>query len=112
MNRSRKAAAQVRRTLYQGQLSSVCQQEHVYCILRYNNFSPFFVVVKDEYKIENFATREVQSVIGFLKAKNFRPAEIHRQNVETHDEGAMKEENASKRCLLFKVGGNNLCDVE
>ena len=63
-------------------------------------------------KIENFATREVQSVMGFLKAKNVRPAEIHSQNVETHDESAMKEDNASKWCLLFIVGGNNLRDVE
>jgi len=44
-NRSQKAAAQVTRTLHQGLSSSVCQQEHANCILRCNNFFPFFVVI-------------------------------------------------------------------
>ena len=51
-------------------------------------------------------------MLELLKAKIVRPEEIHRQNFETHNEGAMKEENASKWCLLFKEGGNNLRDGE
>jgi len=50
--------------------------------------------------------------MGFLKAKIVLPEEIHRQNVETHDEGVTKEENAGKWCLLFIEGGNNLRDGE
>ena len=82
------------------------------CILRSNNFFHSLLSLKKNTKIVNSATREVQSVMGFLKTKTFRPAEIHRQSVETKDEGSMKEQSASKWCLLFREGGNNLRDGE
>ena len=53
-------------------------------------FLPCLYSLKINKKIENLATCEVQSVIRILHAKNVRPAEIHRQIVEVHGEGATK----------------------
>jgi hypothetical protein len=53
-------------------------------------------------KIENPGTCKVQPVIWFLKAKNFRPAGIHRQITEVYGESAMNEGNVRKWCRLFK----------
>jgi hypothetical protein len=47
-------------------------------------------------KIENRSTCEVRSVIQFLNAQNFRPAEIHRQIVEVCCEVAMNKGNVRK----------------
>jgi hypothetical protein len=49
---------------------------------QYCFFLPFLYSLKINKKTKNPATREVQSVIRFLNAKNVRPAEIHRQTVE------------------------------
>jgi hypothetical protein len=63
-------------------------------------FPPFVVVVKEEL---NFPTTiEGWLLIRFLSAKNVCPAEIHMQIVLVNGEGAMKEGNVRKWCLLFK----------
>jgi hypothetical protein len=51
--------------------------------------------LKINTKIENLATCDVQSVIRFLNAEYFRPAEIHRLIVEPCGEGVIKEGNVS-----------------
>ena len=43
-------------------------------------------------------------MIGFLKAKNFRAAGIHRQIVEVCGEGAMNERSVRKWYGLFREG--------
>jgi len=75
-------------------------------------FFSFFVVVKDEYKSREFRYEGNTAGDRILKAKIVRKTEIHRQSAESYDERTMKEKNASKWCLLFKGGGNNLHDWE
>ena len=59
-------------------------------------------------KIERPATCEVQPVIWFLKAENFRPAEIYTRIIEACGEGALNEGNVRKWCRLFKESRNNV----
>jgi hypothetical protein len=64
-------------------------------------------------KIENPATNEVRSVVRFLNAESVSPAaEIHRQIVEVHGEGAINEGSVRKWCRLFKEGRTNVHDEE
>ena len=48
---------------------------------------------------------EVRSVIGFLKAKGERPAEIHKQNVAVYG-NVMNRQNVSKWCREFYEGSS------
>jgi hypothetical protein len=64
-------------------------------------------------KIENLATNEVRSVVRFVNAESVRPAaEIHRQIVEVHGEGAIKEGSVRKWYRLFKEGKTKVHDEE
>lgn len=51
-------------------------------------------------------------VIGILKAKNSRPAEIHGQTVEVHGEGGVNRGNVRKWCRLFKESRTNVREEE
>jgi elongation factor P hydroxylase len=54
--------------------------------------------------MENPATDEVRLVIQFLKTKDFRPVEIHRQIAEVCVEGKMNGEYVRKWYWLCKEG--------
>jgi hypothetical protein len=60
--------------------------------------------------ITNLVDCEVRSVIRFLKSKNIRPAETHRQLVEVYGEAVMDEGNVRKLCRLFNGGRTEMKD--
>jgi hypothetical protein len=61
-------------------------------------------------QIENPASCEIQSVIKFLNAKDFRPAEIYRQICEIYGENAMSDEMVGRWCRMFSEGKTNIHD--
>jgi transposase len=58
-------------------------------------------------EIENPASCEIQSVIKFSNAKNFRPAEIYRQVCGEH---AMSDGMVRRWCKMFSEGRMNVHD--
>ncbi|GFG35876.1 hypothetical protein Cfor_05245 [Coptotermes formosanus] len=61
-------------------------------------------------KIENPFACKVWPVIWFLRAKNIRLVEIHRQFVQVYGAVAMNEGNMRKWCLLLKESRTNVHD--
>jgi len=61
-------------------------------------------------KIENPAAREMRSVIGFLNAKNVKPAEIHHQRCDVYGEHAMSSSTVRRCVRLFNEGRENVHD--
>jgi hypothetical protein len=60
-------------------------------------------------KIENHATREMRSVVHFLKAKNMTPNEI-RQLCDMYGEHAMSSSMGRRWVRLFNEGRQNVHD--
>jgi len=61
-------------------------------------------------KIETPAACEMRSVIGFLNAKNMKPAEIHRQLCDVYAEHAMSSSMVRRWVRLFNEGRDNVHD--
>ena len=61
-------------------------------------------------KIETPAACEMRSVIRFLKAKNMKPAEIHRQHCDVYGEHAMSSSMVRRWVRLFNEGRENMHD--
>jgi len=61
-------------------------------------------------KIENPAACEMRTVIGFLNAKNMKPAEIHRQVCDVYGEHAMSSSMVWRWVRLFNEGRDNVHD--
>jgi hypothetical protein len=61
-------------------------------------------------EIENPASCEIQSVIKFSNAKNFRPAEIYRQVCEVCGEHAMGDGMVRRWYKMFSEGRMNVHD--
>ena len=84
-------------TSCEGESSSVYEGERVlHSVVSIS--SPIHWSYKMNTKIENPATCVIWSVIRFLNAKNFHPAEIHKQIVKVYGEDVMNEANVKKWC--------------
>lgn len=62
--------------------------------------------------INSAADCEVQSVIKFLNAQRFCPAEIHQQLVKVYGEGVIDDGNERKWCWFINRGRTNVHDGE
>lgn len=78
----------------------------MYYVVRCHNPSPphpdSLYSLKINTKKGNLATCDVRSMIRFLNAESFRPADIHGLIVEACGEGAMKEGNVRKQVSVVQ----------
>jgi transposase len=61
-------------------------------------------------KIEKPAACELRSVIRFLNVRNMKPADIHRQLYEVHEEHAMNDSMIRRWVRHFNEGSENVHD--